>query len=289
MIWWLSLLAVAVLTLPSGLAGHPASQRIYVTVVDAKGKPVTGLTAADFTVELDGAPQEILTAGPAVEPVSLILLTDRLGLNSTYTPFDVNQVLGELVKSIRKGSPDSKAALVTFDGIVLQVTKFTSAAGELDRALGRLASTAADAVLLDGLADACRMMKEAPSGRRVIFTLVAAYRPDQSNARNEIVAELLRTSGASLWTVEVRQTSGGNFGNSAREVVLDSGGQVSGGMREIVASRSGITSSTRQIAELILSQYVLTYGPATGSSTSRLKVSLKRPGARVLAPQWISR
>jgi hypothetical protein len=266
-----------------------ASERIYVTVVDAKNKPVTDLTAADFVIELDGARQEIASASPAVEPISLVILTDRLGLTPNYTAFDVGQTLKEFVAIVRTRSPESKIALTTFDGTVLQVTKFTSAPAELDRALGRLSTTAQDAVFLEALADVCKMMRTAPTDRRIIFTLLAAYRPDQSNLRNEIAAEMLRLSKSSLWTVEVRQNDRGNYGNNVREVVLDTGGQLSGGARDIVNSRTGVGVSSKQMAELMLAQYLLTYGPAGGTATSRLRIGVNRPGVRILAPRWTGR
>jgi hypothetical protein len=271
-------------------AARAANERIYVTVVDADGKPVGGLTAADFGVELDGTLQEIVSAAPAAEPLSLVIMTDRLGLNSTYTAFDVRQTLTDFVSAIRRGSPDSRIALTTFDGTAIQVTKFTSARTDLDRALTRLATTSPDAMMLDAMGDVCKMLvRDAPTDRRVIFTLLAAYRPDQSNMRHEVVSELLRLSGASLWTVEVRQAESGNFGNNVREVVLDSGGLMSGGTRDIVGSRTGVATSTKHMAELMLSQYAVTYAPGGGTAHSQLRVGLRRAGVRILAPRWISR
>lgn len=280
----------AVIAGAPGDLGAAASERIYVTVVDSQGKPVTDLTAADFGVELGGTLQEVVSAVPALEPMSLVIMTDRLGLSSSYTAFDVRQALTDFVGAIRKGSPDSKISLTTFDGTSLEVTKFTSAPAQLDRALTRLGTTARDAVMLDALGDVCKMLiREAPSERRLIFTLLAAYRPEQGNLRNDSASEMLRLSKASLWTVEVREADRGNYGNNVREVVLDTGGQMSGGFRDIVASRSGLNSSTKHMAELMLAQYALTYAPGGGSSASRLRVGLRRPGLRVLYPRWTSR
>jgi VWFA-related protein len=274
--------------LPAASAERDA-RRIYVTVVDAQGKPVTDLTAADFVIDLDGRPQEVTSGSLAVDPMSIVILTDRLGLDPNYTAFDVGQALQGFVDAIRKRSPDSRIALTTFDGIVLQVTRFTSAPAELDRALGRLQTTAPDAVLLEALADVCKSMRMAPTDRRIIFTLLAAYRPDQSTLRNDAAAELLRLSGASLWTVEARQAQRGNYGNNTREVVLDTGAQMSGGYRDIVTSRTGVVASTKHMAELMLSQYALTFGPGGGSAQSHLRVGIRRPGVRILSPGWTPR
>lgn len=284
----LTLVAVVV-ALPAALRARRAGDTIYVTVIDGKGKPVAGLTAADFAVTLDGAPQEILAAAPATDPVSTVLLTDRLGITSMYTPYDIHQALGNFVKGVRGGAPDSRFALTTFDGTVIQITKFTSAPAELDRALGKLSSNAADAVLLDAVADACRTMNDAPTERRVIFVVLADYRPDQSNVQNTVVGELLRLSKAALWGIEVRSPQGGNYANAAREEVLDRGSQFSGGMVDVVSSPSALASAAKRMAQLVTSQYAITYGPGGGSAGSQIAVGVSRQGLRVLAPMWTPR
>jgi hypothetical protein len=266
------------------------NERIYLTVVDAKGKPVTGLTKADFSVRLDTANQEVLGLEPALEPPSIMILTDRLGLNSAYTPFDVSEALRGFANAVRKGSPDAKFALMTFDGTTSLLTKFTSPYAETDRALGRMPTNTPEAVLLEGIGETCKLLRSAPTDRKIIFTLLAAYRPDTSYGQSNVIGEVLRLSRASLWVVEVRQPEGGNFNNPMREQFLDAGAGLSGGYLEIVASRTGFTNAAKHAAELILAQYVLTFGPATGGhSKTQLIVEVKRPGVRVLAPGWTSR
>lgn len=265
------------------------TQKIYVTVVDAKGRPVTGLKKEDFTVRLDQASQEVLGLEPAVDPASVIILTDRLGLNTNYTPFDVGQALRDFANALRKANPDHRVALTTFDGTIVEVTKLTSAFAETDRALGRLSTNTPEAVLFDGLATAFQAMRSAQTDRRIIFTLLAAYRPDTSTLQPDRLSEIMRLSGASLWVLEVRQVQGGNYTNPAREQVLDNGAALSGGFREIVSSRSGVSSGTKKFAELINAQYVLTFGPGGGHRGTQQVVEVKRPGVRVLAPGWTTR
>ena len=292
----LSVSAVACLTclavvgpVRGNAAGRPAgAQRIFVTVVDGKNKPVIGLTKDDFTVRIDTRAQEIISVEPAREPLSVLILTDRLGLNSTYTPFDVGETLKDFTTTIRKGTDDARFALTTFDGPVIQVATFASGAAT-DRALGRLATNAEEAALLDGLRDACRSMITAPTERRVIFTLVAAYKPDRSTVQPETIGDLLRLSGAALYVVEVRQPQGGNYQNPVREQILDAGSVLSGGLRDVVSSRSGVNTATKRVAELVLGQYAVTFGPGTGTATSQLAVQTKRQDVRVLAPRWLSK
>jgi hypothetical protein len=280
-------LFVAAAAVSTGVSAD--TQRIYLTVVDGAGRPVTNLKAEDFAVRLDTAAQEVLKVELALEPASVLILTDRLGLNTNYPAFDVGQTLRTFANTIRKSIPDSRFALTTFDGTTLALTRFTSPWTETERALGRLMSNVDDAVLYDGISVAAEHLRAAPTDRKILFILLAAYRPDQSVLRPEVVGDLMRRSGASLWVVEARNAQGGNYSNPAREQVLDACAALSGGLRDVVASRSGVTTATRRVADFIRAQYVLTYAPGGGHSRTELHVEVKRPGVRVLAPGWIAR
>ena len=274
---------------PHTVSAQSDKRRLFVSVTDAKGKPVKGLTKDDFKVQLDGAEQEVLSLRPATEPASIAILTDRLGLVTTYPAYEAHAALSQFVKGIRTGIPDSRMALITFDGTVLTLNSFESGPMELDKNLGKLTSIAQDAVLLDALFEAGRMLRKAPTERKVIFAVVAGYRPDQSNVRNDVLGEVLRLSGAQLWVIEVRSAQGGNWANNAREQVLDRGSRLSGGVIDIVASPSALESMCKQMAEQLAGQYELTYGPGGGVAASQLSVSVRQAGLKVVAPIWTDR
>jgi hypothetical protein len=271
------------------VAARADQQHLFVSVTDAKGKPVKGLTKADFTVQLDGGAQEVIAAGPATEPASIMILTDRLGIVATYPAYEIHAALDHFVKGIRAGIPDSKLGLMTFDGTVITLNNFLSAPAELDRNLGKLTGIAQDAVLLDAMYEACKLMRTAPTERRVIFIVVASYRPDQSNVRIDIMSEVLRLSKAALWAIEVRSAQGGNWANGVREQILDRGSKLSGGMIDIVSSPSALDSMCKQMAEMLAGQYDITYGPGGGVATSQLAVHVKQDGLKVIAPVWTDR
>ena len=262
-------------------------QQMYVTVTDNKGKPVKNLTSADFAISIDGAAQEIVDVKPATDPASVVILTDRLGLTPTYGPLDIRQALSDFIKVLRTAQPDTKFALTTFDGPVIQVTKFhdcpiraRQAARPVvhDRPGRRAARRPAG----------CRAGTcfTAPSERRVIFTVYAGYRPDISAVRTDAAAEMLRLSRASLWAIEVLVNETANYSGTSREIVVDRGGALSGGMKDVVASSSGMDSMAKRMAELIGAQYAVTYAPAGGSATSKVAVGVRGTGLHVLAPGW---
>ena len=284
---WILIVSSAV----GGLDRPPANQRVYVTALDAQGAPVTDLQAADFSVQIDGVSQEVLSATHATTPASIVLLTDQLGLNPTYTPVEIRAAMSAFVRTIRGGGPAPVFSLLTFDGPIRVVTRFTSTPLVLDRAIDRLVGAAPDSVLLDAVVEAARVMHGAPTDRRIIFTILSAYRPDQSTERSDVAGERLRESGASLWAIEAVQDviQGGNYASPPREVMLESGTRQSGGGRAIVTSRQALLPAVQGIAQYILGQYEVTYGPGGGNARSRLQVGVKRPAGRVLAPAWLSK
>ena len=272
---------------PAGSAAVAAPDRVYVSVADNKGKPVAGLTAADFKVAIDDREQEIQSVAPAEDPVSIVLITDRLGLEPAYNHTVVHRALSGFVKTVHASLPDSLFALTTFDGAVVRVAGFSSPTGGLNRTLERLSTNATDAAMLDALVDACRVLQGATTERRAIFAVFSGYRRDTSAEWNDTAAMALWQSKASLWAIEVQSTSAAGVGSVGREQVVHQGSPMSGGMSETVASAVGLETMSQRMSALIAKQYVIAYGPGGGGTTgSRRKVTLGRKGLRVLAPVW---
>ncbi len=282
----LSLLAIGG---PVGVKALVAPAKVYVSVADNKGKPVDGLTAADFKITIDDREQQVLSVAPATEPVDVVIITDRLGLDPAYSNFTVQHALSGFLKGIRT-IPDSRIALTTFDGPVVRITGFNTPATELNKAIGRLATNATEGGMLNAVVDACELLRESKTDRKVIFAMFAGYRADTSNQWNDKAFMTMWQSNASLWALEVQSIGGVSGGNSAREEVTDLGSRMSGGMRVSVASAVGLSNQAQLIATLIAKQYVVTYAPGSDANTnSRRKVAVNRNGVRILFPAWVAR
>jgi len=289
-----SLVAVAACTSAVFLASHPiesaqtSRSHVYVTIADEKGQPVTGRGVADFAVQMNGVRQEILDVRPATTPLSIVILTDQLGLHSNYTPVEIRGSMAAFVKTIRDGNAGAKFALTTIDGPVRPLTNFQTAPAILDRAIGRLVGVGIDSAYLDAVVHASRAMLSAPTDRRVIFSLIGAYRPDQSSERSDATGEYLGRAQASLWAVEVigDLLQGGNYASMPREVMLANGTRVSGGARLPVNNRQALVPAVTRMASLILAQYDISFGPGVRSDRSTITVGVARQNVQVLGPKW---
>ena len=274
---------------PLAVTDFAQRSRVYVSVADNRGKPVAGLTAADFKIAIDDREQEILSVAPATEPLDVVIITDRLGLDPAYSNFTVQHALSGFVKGIRT-VPDSRIALTTFDGPVVRITGFNAPAADLNKAIGRLATTAVESGLLNAVVDACELFQFSKTDRRAIFAMFAAYRADTSNQWNDKSMMTMWQSNASLWALEVQSPGGVVGGNAGREEVVGLGSRMSGGMHVNVGSPYGLANQAQLMATLISKQYVIHYTPGTDPSTSsRRKIAVNRNGVKILFPTWVAR
>jgi hypothetical protein len=286
------LLAIALFAIgrPVALEAIRQRARVYVSIADNKGKPIAGLTAADFKIAIDGREQEVLSAVPATEPISTVIITDRLGLDPAYSNFTVHAALADFVKVMRT-VPDTRIALTTFDGPVVRITGLNAPPADLNKAIGRLSTSATESGLLDAVVDACELLRDARTDRRVIFAMFAAYRADTSTQWNDRTLTTMWQSNASLWALEAQSVGGGaSGGNAAREEVVGLGSRLSGGLHISVGSGVGLSTQAKAMATLITNQYVVTYAPGSDANTnSRRTVAVSRNGARILFPTWVAR
>lgn len=149
-----------------GLPRSPEYDRtataIHVLVQDAQGAPVTGLTAEDFRLVVDGEEQEIaefaafnegaapatthLPENPATpeaadpDPVYVALFIDNQNLRTS----DRNRVLRMLQTFVRSGfGPEVRFMVVAYDGQIEVVQPFTSEPAAVVDALRQLRSSEA--------------------------------------------------------------------------------------------------------------------------------------------------
>ena len=145
-----SVAALAVAVVPDVAARDQAGTKsIFVSVVDASGKPVTGLTAADFALLEDKSPREISSVKPAAQPLAVTLLGDTTknagnagmaGRNASGSELirDIRTAFTAFARDLAAGSPESEMSVMEFGQAPIPITKFTTSLPEIEKGIARL-------------------------------------------------------------------------------------------------------------------------------------------------------
>ncbi|MBE3074077.1 MAG: GvpL/GvpF family gas vesicle protein, partial [Actinobacteria bacterium] len=146
-----SLLAPRESTPPSPPQARDARTRdVVVSVVDAKGAPVSGLAAADFLVREDGVAREVLKAGPATAPMQIALVVD----DSQAATQAVQQLREGLTAFVDKMKGRAEMSLITIGERPTSLVAYTTDTTALKHAIGRVFSRpGSGAYLTEGILD----------------------------------------------------------------------------------------------------------------------------------------
>jgi VWFA-related protein len=260
---------------------NPRLQRIYVSVLDSKGRPVKGLTATDFVVREDRTAREVLQAEPATEPMQIALLIDD------------SQAATSMIQPLREAITDfigtlqgkAEIALITFGERPTTIVEYTANQELLKKGIGRIfARPSAGPYLLEALVDASRGVERRKAARPVIVAITIEG-IEFSNQHYQQVLEAIERSGATLHVLAVGSPSSSQTDEMRnRNMVIAEGTERTGGRREQVLADSGLPEAMRELAEDLLNQYVVTYSrPETLIPPQRIEVTSTRPDVKVRA------
>jgi VWFA-related protein len=270
----------------SSLAPVPAAAQakptdIYVSVVNGKGDPVTGLGAADFTVREDNVAREVLKAGPATEPLTVALLVD----DSQALNQDVSMFREGLRNFIRALSGKGEIALITFGERPVISVDYTTDTKKLEDAANRIfPRPGSGAYLMDAIVDVSRGLQKREAKRPVIVVLMLEDVEFSTRYYQQVLDEIDK-SRAALNVVALGQPEPNTQDEIRnRNMVVAEGTARTGGRREQVLAATGIPGKMKQLAEELINQYVVTYArPEALIPPEKVSVSVSRPGVTVRA------
>jgi VWA domain-containing protein len=272
---------------------------IPVSVVSGSDDaPVTGLTAADFTVREDGLAREVLRVGPAPLPSHLLLLVD----DSQVTQPAITYLRTGLTSFVRKmaeaaqGVPAEAApqwGLMTFGDRPTKRVDYNQSEIPILRAVDRLFhQTGAGSTLIEGLLEASKELKKREAARPMIVAFVDEAGPEFSNRIHKDVAAALEGANASLWVLALQTGAQNVTSTESRERAIVTGDVVkwSGGGTKVVLTPQSLDSGFTSLANQILARYNVTYGrPESLVPPSKIEVEVKKREARVRAARWFGR
>jgi hypothetical protein len=255
-----SLVAAVCVTLLAADGARASSQgnnkSIFVSVLDAEGRPVTGMTVADFAIREDNADRTIVDVKPASQPIYIAMLVDT---STAATGFiqDIREGFSVFVKGVLGKSPQSQLSLWEFGQAAVRVENFTTDLAKLTDKINRLFPRLnASSVLSEALNDASNDLAKKPGPRRAIVMLNIEPSTEESQEQPQKINESLIRSHAQLWAVSVQK---GTLRNAKRDVVLNTLVRNAGGMREYIVAESAAPTQLARIADALTSQYEITY------------------------------
>jgi hypothetical protein len=255
---------------------------VYVSVLDSSGKPVPGLTAANFTVREDGVAREVLKAGPATERPSLAVLID----DSQAATSAIQFFRDGLTAFFKKLDGKADVALSTFGERPTPIVEYTDSTIELQKGVGRIfARSGAGAYMLEAISSVSKGLERRKAARPVIVAVVIDQGVEFSSDYYQPVLDALDRSGATLHVLAIGSPSSSQEDAMRnRNIVIAEGTSKSGGRRDQVLAESAITDKLIQVADELLNQYVVSYSrPETLIPPKALEVGVDRPGLTVRA------
>jgi Ca-activated chloride channel family protein len=264
---WAGLLAATALALVLPLEGAPQKtvtlQRVdvtrlpdievYLTVTDAKGNSVLGLTEFEVSVGLDDAPQKIGALTSALsggEFLAVALLFDRSG--SMKKALDQTKAAAE--QFIKRLSVDDRMAVVGFDDKVRVEAAFTADRTALQTAIRGLAP-GNDTALYDAIRTALDLFKDVATKRQAILVLSDGKDTRSKATADEALADA-KTRGVPIFALAL-----GDLVNEAAlwRLADETGGTV------LKASRpEELLLLYQKIADQLKNQYLLRFTSTFG-------------------------
>ena len=272
-----ALAVAAACVCPSSVSAQPKQTDVYVSVLDAKGEPATGLTAEDFRVREDSTAREVLKAGPATEPLTVALLVDD---SQATTP--ATQMIREAVDAfITALSGKAEISIVTFGERPTIVADYSTDPIKLKEAAKRIFPRAgAGAYLMDAIVDVSRGLKKREAKRPVIAVLMMESDVEFSNRHYDNVLKELQTGGGTLHVVALGVPPGSMSDEIRnRDQVVALGTERTGGRRDNVIALTAAAPRMKQLAAELTHQYVVTYArPETLIPPEKIEVTVSKPG-----------
>jgi len=287
----LAAVVAAPLTARPGGQGGVQSRTIYVSVVDKpSGKPIPGLTAADFKVR-DGKDREITSvAEPTTRSKLVILVEDALAPDTT-----TRQAILDFSRRMLKNADIS---IVSAGNKNTTVVDFTSDVAKIVAGLNSITMVQMRPGnhMADGIYEVAKAFVQTKPERPIIVALALETQSESGEAPDHVLDEL-RLSRAVLEVVAVEYggaaaTSGApsaSFESSQTAKVIGEGPKQSGGRRIGIPSSRAIPQAIMDAATDIEAQYAITYAiPANEKPQDRISVTTSRKNVTLLSPNRVN-
>ena len=224
--------------------------RIYVTVADSQGMPITGLDAQAFTLAEDGKPIKDFRVEPVVdsqESIAVALNIDVSGSMKDNGKLDAaKQAAAAFIDTM--GAKDS-VAVVSFADTVKVVQGFTGDKAALTAGVQKL-ETDGDTSLYDAVIQSSQLMGALPQGRKVVIVLTDGADTKSKQSLDDAMAA---AKDAHVLLLAV------GLGPDVKKEILDKLAGATAGQAVYVAKPDQLRQVFLSFGDQLRRQYVLQY------------------------------
>jgi VWFA-related protein len=271
-------------------AQAPTRERtVFASALDASGKPIDGLSVADFTVREDGARREVLRVSRAIEPMDIALLVDN-SASSAELLLSLRDGLKQFVTTMLPagdpaGAPRHNIALVGLAARPTILVEYTSDPKRLTDGISRLFTDSTSGMtLLDAIVEVSRGLEKRESSRAVVVPVVTDGIEFTNRYYRDVIDAMTRAGvGFHALTVGTFSVSDDDAVRN-RSLVLDEGARATGGQRVTLLSANAVPRALDRLAAELSSQYKVVYGhPESLIPPEKIEVTASRAGITVRA------
>ena len=260
---------------------------INATVLDARNRPVRGLTRERFRIFEDKKEQSIAYFAEEDAPLSIAFVFDVSG--SLYGKLDASRSALDAI--VRNAEIEDELALITFADRVRVATPWTTTPEEIrNRVL--FDSAHGQTALLDAVENAATYMKRAGHPRKALV-IFSDGGDNRSRFSEGEVLRLLDEAGIAIYAVDTTESLNSRA-RSPEEVagpdLLERLCDHAGGRYFHADGNRELAAAAEQISRELHSQYLIGYVPPSDANDGRfhhVHVQVKRAeGAHKLAVFW---
>jgi hypothetical protein len=240
-----------------------------------------------------------VAARRAAEAPAVVLIVHGAGKEDAQ---NLRKTIGAIVQTLRAANADTRIAIVS-TVTTPRLVNITAGAADLDKAAARFVMSDMGFLLQEAIADACKALKSEPADRRLVFILTNSQKADGLSRSAEPVAKAVQDANAALWAIDFTSSAAAMRGNNAsmgsggpaivnteKDQVLSMLTVASGGKSDSIIGTTSLQKAALQMADLILSQYAVTFARPVGMGPGNLKVGVGgASGTKVIAPSWPAR
>lgn len=242
---------------------------VYATVSDARGEPITGLTAADFHVSEDGRPQTISVFAAGEFPLSVVVALDR-SFSMAGARLDLaKRAAAAFIRALRA---DDEVIVIAVGSEIETITPAVparDAAGIAWSAITPWGSTP--------LYDATRAsidVVQTRKGRRALLIISDGVDRGSDTSATALI-DYARHADVLVYPIAIGKDRAPELAELA---------SVTGGRSIAVRDPKQLEPALAALARELRSQYLLGYAPSrTDAGWHGIQVEVSKPGVRVRA------